>query len=385
MIKVALIGCGMVADQHIAQIRRVPGAKIVGVCDTEPLMARQLADRFHVSRYFSDVSEMLTAAGPDVVHITTPAQTHFTLGKACLEAGCHIYMEKPFTVDARQAEELLEFGEEKALKMTAGHNLQFNPEAIRMRHLVKSGFLGGPPIHIECVQCFSHDDPVYGKALLGDRTHWVRSLPGSLLHNLISHGIAKIVEFLPTDRPKVIAHAFSSPYLNSIGQGDLVDELRAIIHAGGNTTAQFTFSTQLGAANNQLCLHGQKASLIADSTNRMLIPMRQIGYKSYLRFFLAPLIYAKQYRRNSWHNIQRFLRKDFHMDYSMKMLIQAFYHSIATATPPPIPYREILVTARIMDEIFAQIRRNAESKMDSAGLLASRALNTNEPVRQGKF
>ena len=198
MLKVALIGCGLVADQHLAAIRRVSGCEIVGVCDTEPLMAQQLADRFHVPQHFSDASDMLKSVRPDVVHVTTPAQSHFPLGKLCLEAGCHIYLEKPFTVTASQAEELIRLAEAKGLKVTAGHNLQFNPEAIRMRELVKSGFLGGPPIHIDCLQCFSHDDPTYGKTLLGDRTHWVRSLPGSLLQNLISHGLAKIAEFLPT-------------------------------------------------------------------------------------------------------------------------------------------------------------------------------------------
>jgi hypothetical protein len=89
----------------------------------------------------------------------------------------------------------------------------------------------------------------------------------------------------------------------------------------------------------------------------MLVPIRQNSYKSYLRFFLTPLIYAREYRRNSWHNFKRFLKKDFHMDYSMKMLIQSFYRSIQDKTPPPIPYREILTTAWMMDDIFAQISK----------------------------
>ena len=355
MLKVGLIGCGMVADQHLSQIRSLPNCEIVGVCDLEPLMARQLAERFRVPRHFSDVSELLRSARPDVVHITTPAQSHFPLGKLCIEAGCHVYLEKPFTVTAPQAEELLTLAESKGLKMTAGHNLQFNPEAIRMRQMVKEGFLGGPPIHIDCTQCFPHDEPNYGKALLGDKTHWVRTLPGSLLQNLISHGLAKVAEFLPTDRPTVYAHVFSSPFLTRQGQSDIVDELRAVIHDGGNTTAHFTFSTQLGAVANEIRLHGRKASIYADSTNRILLPIRPTRFKSYLRFFLVPRVIAKEYRRNSWWNIRQFLRKDFAMDYSMRALIAAFYRSIAEGTPPPIPYREILATARMMDDIFAQI------------------------------
>jgi predicted dehydrogenase len=355
MLKVALVGCGLVADQHVAQIRRIHGANLVGVCDTEPLMARQLADRFQVPQHFTDVAEMLRICRPDVVHITTPAQTHFPLGRLCLEAGSHVYMEKPFTIDAPQAEELLRLAASRRRTMTVGHNLQFSPETIRMRELVKAGFLGGSPVHIECVQCFSHEDPTYGKALLGNRTHWIRSLPGSLLQNLISHGIAKIAEYLSHDRFTVLAHVYSSPYLRQLGQTDLVDELRAIITDEAGTTAMFTFSTQIGTAANHICLYGSEATVIADTGNRMLVPLRPIRFKSYLRYFLGPRVIAKAYRKNSWHNIWQFLKKDFHTDSGMKTLIEKFYRSINEGTAPPIPYREILTTVRIMDAIFSQI------------------------------
>src|SRR5512140_2728821 len=104
MIKVGIIGCGKMADQHAFQIQRIPETQIVGVCDAEPLMAKQMAERFHVARYFGDAREMLDAVKPDVVHITTPPQSHFPLGQMCLEAGSNVYVEKPFTLNASDAE-----------------------------------------------------------------------------------------------------------------------------------------------------------------------------------------------------------------------------------------------------------------------------------------
>src|SRR5205085_6808094 len=102
MLKVALVGCGKIADAHASQIQRVKGCEIVAVCDTEPLMARQLYERFPIGRYFSDPEDMLTHEKPDVVHITTPPQSHFELARLCLERGSHVYVEKPFTVHARE-------------------------------------------------------------------------------------------------------------------------------------------------------------------------------------------------------------------------------------------------------------------------------------------
>ena len=77
MLKVAIVGCGKIADFHALQIQRIEGCEIVGVCDREPLMAKQLCERFPVKRYFTDLAELLDKARPDVVHITTPAESHF--------------------------------------------------------------------------------------------------------------------------------------------------------------------------------------------------------------------------------------------------------------------------------------------------------------------
>src|SRR5205807_2577751 len=107
MLKVAIIGCGKIADAHASQIQRIDGCEIVGVCDREPLMARQLYERFPVGRHFSDVGELLGETGPDVVHITTPPQSHHELATRCLESGSHVYVEKPFTVNASEARSLI--------------------------------------------------------------------------------------------------------------------------------------------------------------------------------------------------------------------------------------------------------------------------------------
>ena len=56
MLKVAIVGCGKIADDHASQIRRIDGCEIVGVCDKEPLMARQLAEKFPIKRLFRQLA-----------------------------------------------------------------------------------------------------------------------------------------------------------------------------------------------------------------------------------------------------------------------------------------------------------------------------------------
>jgi len=111
-------------------------------------------------------------------------------------------------------------------------------------------------------------DPSYAKALLGDGRHWVRSLPGKLIQNIISHGICKIAEFLKDDDPKVIAEGYASSMLLSIGAADILDELRVIIRDHTFFSAYFTFSSQLRPIAHYMKVFGTKNSLSSMTTTR---------------------------------------------------------------------------------------------------------------------
>jgi predicted dehydrogenase len=355
MLKIAIVGCGKIADQHVHAIRRIDDCIIVGLCDRELLMARQLGERFGINACFTDLQELLETTTPDVVHITTPPQSHYPLARGCLEAGSHVYLEKPFTVTAEEAESLIELADRRDLKITAGHNLQFTSEMLKMRQLVKQGFLGGKPVHLESSFSYDLGDASYVGSFLGNRRHWVRQLPGQLLHNLISHGLAKFAEFLDDDLVEIVARGDQSPRLRSLAGDEILDELRVLIRDKNGTTAFFCFSTQIMPGLNQLRIFGRANSIVVDNASGSLIRYKNRSYKSYLTYFVPPVQIAREHLRNARVNVTNFLRRRLYQDFGMKELIERFYNSIRVGDPPPIPYREIILTARIMDEIFAQI------------------------------
>ena len=357
MIKAAIVGCGKMADQHAVQIQKIRSAKLVAVCDAEPLMARQLAERFGVPAWFTNLEQMLASARPDVVHVTTPPQSHLEIGKKCFAAGVSAYIEKPFTLNTADAEELIDLANRKAVKLTAGHNAQFTHAMNEMRRLLATGFLGGRVVHMESLYCYELGDAAYAKALLGDSSHWARKLPGSLLHNIISHGVARIAEFMTGDKIEVLSQSFSSPFLQEIGQGDIIDELRLIIKDENATTASFIFSSQICPTQHQFRVYGTKRSVIVDDDHQVVLRLDGKEYKSYLRYFVPPINFARQYLENLARNAGKFLSNDFHLpnESGLLTLISAFYKSIEEDAPVPIPYREILLTSRIMDAAFEHI------------------------------
>ncbi len=373
VLKVAIVGCGKIADDHASQIQRIKGCEIVAVCDREPLMARQLSERFNIKSHFSDLSQLLTESTPDVVHVTTPPQSHFDIAKLCLDAGCHVYVEKPFTLYEEDAKKLIALANEKNLKITAGHDYQFKNAARRMRTLIQSGYIGAP-VHMESFHCYGLERSAYASALLSDKKHWVRRLPGQLLQNIISHGIARIAENLTTDSPEVKTHGFVSECLKSMGETEMIDELRVIISEETGTTAYFTFSSQMRPSLHQFRIYGSKNGLVLDHDQDTLVKLRGTRYTSYAENFMPLASGAAESLRNLGTNMRLFASKDLNMKNGMKFLIEAFYRSIKEGAPDPIPYREILLTARIMDSIFAQLYRG-ESKfeMQSAPLKLSPA------------
>jgi predicted dehydrogenase len=370
VLKTAIVGCGKIADEHAQQISRIAGCELAGLCDSEILMAKQMHERFNRAPYFDDLGELLHRVKPHVVHITTPPQSHFALADRCLAAGCHVYVEKPFTLNALEAECLMRKATERGLKMTVGHHLMFTDVAVRMRALIAEGFLGGSPIHAESYYCYDLADPAYAKAFLGDKDHWVRTLPGGLLQNIISHGISRIVEHLKSDSPSVLARGYTSQALKDIGEQEIIDELRVIIEGDG-TTAYFTFSSQMRPQLSQLRLYGVRNGLVVDDNQHVLIKLNGAKRKSYLENFVSPASFASQYAAAATSNVFNFITWRLHMSAGMKTLIERFYRSIVQGEPLPIPYREILLTTRVMDAIFEQVNvgRRHDLVVDAAQTL----------------
>jgi hypothetical protein len=170
--------------------------------------------------------------------------------------------------------------------------------------------------------------------------------------------VARIAEFLTGDGLQVIAYGFTSPLLKRIDENEIVDELRVILSEGERLTAYFTFSSQMRPSIHEFRIYGPANGLLLDQEHEILLKLPGDRFKSYADKFIPAGIFAKQYLGNVASNLKLFLKRDFHMDAGMKCLIESFYNSIREGAPLPIPYREILLTVRIMDSIFEQLANN---------------------------
>ena len=116
-------------------------ADLAWLCDASETLREEFARRYPNARTTGDFAEMI-AADVDAVVIATPVPTHFPLAKAALEAGKHVFVEKPPAMRVAEMEELIAIAEARGLVLMPGHLLLYHPGVQKLKELVEDGELG---------------------------------------------------------------------------------------------------------------------------------------------------------------------------------------------------------------------------------------------------
>lgn len=141
-IKVGVIGYGYWGPNIVRNLNSLDSTRVQAICDKSPsALARVARDHRHIQTV-SDPKEILRSTEIDAVAIVTPVWTHFELAKEALENGKHVFVEKPFTADSKQAEELIELAERKRLTIMVDHTFLFTGAVKKIDELIRSGVLG---------------------------------------------------------------------------------------------------------------------------------------------------------------------------------------------------------------------------------------------------
>jgi predicted dehydrogenase len=351
-LNVAVVGCGKIADAHVEEVQKFADARVAAVCDLEPLMAEQLAVRYGVPRWFADVDEMLASVPLDVVHITTPPQSHTPLGMKAIDAGCHVFVEKPLSIDAATGRKLIDYAIAKGRKLSINYWPNFDPPALQLRELVEAGVIG-EPVHIESYLGYNLAGG-FGQALLKDSNHWVHRLPGKLFQNTLDHILNKISPFLKDEQPRLHAFGYRRRAAAGTGADAVADELRVVLQ-GEKVSAYATLCSHAKPAGHFLRLYGERNTVHVDYNLRTVILDGDQTLPSAVGRLVPPFAQSWRHMRAGMANASLFARSRFHYFAGMRELLLRFYSSIQHGTPLPISYVEMLRVAEWMDRIFAQV------------------------------
>jgi predicted dehydrogenase len=142
IVKFGVVGYGYWGPNIVRNLDRLQKAKLVAICDQSAVARRKAEKPYPGVLVTDDASELMTSPDIDAIAIVTPVWTHCALAKAALENGKHIFVEKPFTSNATQAEELITLAAKNNLKIMVDHTFLFTAAVQKIKQLLQDGALG---------------------------------------------------------------------------------------------------------------------------------------------------------------------------------------------------------------------------------------------------
>lgn len=142
MIRVGVIGYGYWGPNIVRNLHGLDSARVEMVCDKSASALARVRKAYPGIKTVSDPAEVISSPEVDAVAVITPVWTHYDLAKAALQSGKHVFVEKPFTSNAAQAEELIELAARKKLTIMVDHTFLFTGAVRRIRELVDQNVLG---------------------------------------------------------------------------------------------------------------------------------------------------------------------------------------------------------------------------------------------------
>lgn len=142
MIRFGVIGYGYWGPNIVRNLRSIEGATVAAVADKVPASLKRAKDAFADLYVTTDADELINSPDIDAIAVITPVWTHYALAKAALLQGKHVFVEKPFTSNSEQAQELIELAEQRNLRIMVDHTFLFTGAVRKIKQLIDDETLG---------------------------------------------------------------------------------------------------------------------------------------------------------------------------------------------------------------------------------------------------
>jgi predicted dehydrogenase len=162
MVRVGIIGAGVMGANHTRVYSLMKGVELVGVADMDAKRAETIAKQFK-TRAYADYKEMFKDI--EAVTIAASTEAHYALAKDALAAGLDVLLEKPITETVEQADELIQLADAAGRILMVGHVERFNPAIMELVHIAKN------PVHIEARRFSPYDKRISNGIVLDLMVH----------------------------------------------------------------------------------------------------------------------------------------------------------------------------------------------------------------------
>jgi predicted dehydrogenase len=142
MIDIGVVGCGYWGPNLIRNFRALGNCRLRLMCDAHPQRLKHLKTLYPEVQGAVEFEVVLNDSELDAIVIATPLGFHFSMAKACLEAGKHVLIEKPMAKSSAEAEELIQLAQRKGLTLMVGHTFLYSAAVRKIKDIVDHGDIG---------------------------------------------------------------------------------------------------------------------------------------------------------------------------------------------------------------------------------------------------
>lgn len=257
MIKTAVIGLGKMGLSHVAILGAHPNVNLVAVCDTSSMVLSGFKQYNPAIKRYDDYTKMYAKEDLDAVVIATPTKMHFSMAKAAIEKGIHIFLEKPFTLTLEQGKELTRLAVEKQIINQVGYHNHFIGTFREMKRLLKEGIVG-KPLHFT--------GEAYGPVVVKPKSGSWRAVAaegGGCLYDYASHVLNLIQEVI--GYPEWVKGTLLKKFYSKEVEDGVFSSLMLKDGLSGNLSVNWSDETYRKMSTS-LMVFGTQGKIICDAT-----------------------------------------------------------------------------------------------------------------------
>lgn len=190
--RTALIGAGFISATHLEGLKvAVPGAKVAAIVDRNRTLAENRARQWSIPNVFGDIEELIAADVADIAHVLAPPDAHAAIAGRLLEAGLHVFLEKPMATSIADCDRLMALAAEKGVVLGINQNFVFHPTYRTARRILLDERKLGPirSLHVN----FNVPLRQLGARQFG---HWMFQKPANILLEQAVHPLSQVVDLL---------------------------------------------------------------------------------------------------------------------------------------------------------------------------------------------
>ena len=181
--KLAIVGCGAIAREHIKISRMIDSIDLVALCDIDKDAVARMSREGGVARTYTDFSKMLENEDLSIVSILTPPQFHAPMAIAAIEKGINVLSEKPLTITSTEAELILKALQNTGVKLTVDYNALFSRAMMKAMDLVRQGTIG-EVLGVEVRMLQTKEN-----SMAANQKHWSHKIPGGRFGEMLAHPV----------------------------------------------------------------------------------------------------------------------------------------------------------------------------------------------------